>query len=308
MEPIGVVAMVAAVLAVLIVAPDFLKRKPTGPLNGIETTESEDDLPPKDLLRQIEEAYIDYRIASSDNVSDTADRNLLRRHVLYYYGSYGGAEVVTVEDSYIFKDNMLGIYFPYESVAGEIISYLDGNRIYVWKDGEIFTVTKAYEQGILTQEDVAALADMQNNKQYLDVRPLYVRSLTAGDSGFRLEKPSKELQKRFAEEYVAYQNGKRPDTKDPYRTSDVSIARWYGSFEDIHFLWVTDRKLMYYAVLTGESYYGYSFSYGSSQSITVWVEGEFITMSEAYKRGVLTEDMAATIWSVIYTGQVIDME
>ncbi len=96
--------------------------------------------PPSDkLLRKIEK---DYR--KNEGYDD------IEYYVLTYYGCYRKAIPVNIYG--------VGLDYPaveyYYEVAGYTLDGSDGSMIYVWKNGKFTTLPKAYEQGILTKEDI----------------------------------------------------------------------------------------------------------------------------------------------------------
>lgn len=111
------------------------------------------------------------------------------------------------------------------------------------------------------------------------------------DLEFVLETPSEELQARFVAEYVAYQK------YDPEDHPPVAIESWYGSFGDIHFLFVSDY-LSYAAVCWTDVIAESSFDYNSSQTIQVWVDGQFLKIGDAYEQNLITKEMVATIANI----------
>ena len=95
--------------------------------------------PPSDkLLRKIEK---DYR---NNEGYDT------EYYITTYYGCYRKAIPVNIFG--------MGLDYPaveyYYEVAGYTLDGSDGSMIYVWKNGKFTTLPKAYEQGILTKEDI----------------------------------------------------------------------------------------------------------------------------------------------------------
>jgi hypothetical protein len=109
---------------------------------------------------------------------------------------------------------------------------------------------------------------------------------------FKLEMPSQELQERFIDEYVAYRD------YDPEDNPIVAIESWYGSFGDIHFLFVFDGQIDYSQAYWTDNVAESSFAYADGQSILVWVNKQFLTMKQAYEQDLITVDMIKTIENV----------
>jgi hypothetical protein len=53
-----------------------------------------------------------------------------------------------------------------EEVAGFTFYYADTNFIQVWKDGAFFSLKEAYEQGVLSKDDIGKLSDIHNMGKY----------------------------------------------------------------------------------------------------------------------------------------------
>ena len=108
--------------------------KETEIING----EVQIDLPSDKLLRKIEK---DYR---NNEGYDT------EYYITTYYGCYRKAIPVNIFG--------MGLDYPaveyYYEVAGYTLDGSSGSMIYVWKNGKFTTLPKAYEQGILTKEEI----------------------------------------------------------------------------------------------------------------------------------------------------------
>ena len=115
------------------------------------------------------------------------------------------------------------------------------------------------------------------------------------DLQFVLEMPSKELQERFVNEYKAFmaQKPHSEEYQDP--KFFIGIDRWYGSFGDIHFLFIDDGNLSYLAVHTTDDIADCNFSYPDSRRIMVWVNGQFLSIETAYKQNLITKNMVETV-------------
>ena len=121
------------------------------------------------------------------------------------------------------------------------------------------------------------------------------------DLQFVLEMPSKELQERFVNEYKAFMISTLPESnQEYYKTPNpvIGIDRWYGSFGDIHFLFIDDGNLGYLDVHTTDDIADCSFSYPNSRRIMVWVNGQFLSIETAYKQNLITKNMVETIANI----------
>ncbi len=110
--------------------------------------------------------------------------------------------------------------------------------------------------------------------------------------GYVLEMPSEELQDRFVKEYVAYHN------YDSENHPTVAIELWYGSFDDIHFVFVYDGDLLYTQAIWTDTVAGCSFTYRDGHAIKVWVNEQFLSIKKAYEQNLITADMIKVIESI----------
>ncbi len=78
----------------------------------------------------------------------------------------------------------------------------------------------------------------------------------------------------------------------------MEIQSWYGSFGDIHFLFVMDGELAYPQMEWTNVVAGNHFFYTDGQTIQVWVNGQFLEIRDAYEEKLITEDMVAMIANI----------
>lgn len=78
------------------------------------------------------------------------------------YGIYDGCVAVMV------SDGLTGNFEWKETVAGHTIHYSNGNSIVIYKKGEFFDLEEAYSLGILAEQEIAKIAQMQNEKFFSD--------------------------------------------------------------------------------------------------------------------------------------------
>ncbi|MCL2088069.1 MAG: hypothetical protein FWH14_01165 [Oscillospiraceae bacterium] len=91
-----------------------------------------------------------YPDATTDNVQ-----------IIHYYGTYNDAVAVMITD--VFHDYTANLW--HESVVNIRFYYGNGNHIKIWKDGVFYRLEAAYEQGILTKNDLRSIAYYQNNEK-----------------------------------------------------------------------------------------------------------------------------------------------
>lgn len=111
---------------------------------------SESDTLSEELKKQIVEDYVAYAYGDEYDPKVNGIFQIER-----YYGSYDGAVAVTLTGSQ-------SAYFQAmytDIVAGIEIIYSYYNFIKVWKNGCFYTMQEAYDQGILTVDQVEEIAN-----------------------------------------------------------------------------------------------------------------------------------------------------
>ena len=117
------------------------------------------------------------------------------------------------------------------------------------------------------------------------------------DLQFVLEMPSKELQERFVNEYKAFM---AQQYGDAYQNPSfvIEIEYWYGSFGDIHFLYINDGNLDYTFLPVTDYVADSVFGYSHAHRIMVWVNGQFLHIKDAYEQNLITKNMVETIANI----------
>lgn len=85
-----------------------------------------------------------------------------------------GSTVYTVDACYGIYDHCIAVEFSgtedaskerMEEIAGTVFSFWSGRDVWIWQNGDFFTLGDAYEKELLTDEQVRAIADARNNGQ-----------------------------------------------------------------------------------------------------------------------------------------------
>jgi len=74
--------------------------------------------------------------------------------IIKYYGTYNGCVVVMLDDAFSGYTCALRKVV----IADVVLYYNDGNTLRAWKDDHIFSLESAYDQGVLTKEDLKNIA------------------------------------------------------------------------------------------------------------------------------------------------------
>jgi len=85
--------------------------------------------------------------------------------VIEYCGTYNGAVAVMLDGGGL---SYLAVIVV-DEVADVSIHYGSSNQIWLWKDGDFLTVKEAFEQGVLTADNVSEIADIHNGGRYFDI-------------------------------------------------------------------------------------------------------------------------------------------
>ena len=120
------------------------------------------DNPSKELLDQIAGDFAAF--LNKEFIFGLSAKELEEFYVKRYYGEYNGAVPVRVEGPFIYT-MAVELYV----VAGYGIKNPDGNKIWVWKDGNFYLLNDAYENGILTEEDIANIAWLSYYGKYVNL-------------------------------------------------------------------------------------------------------------------------------------------
>ncbi len=157
MKKISVLSVLLLLLTVSLIMTACMNKATEGSQSTNENGES-DPLSEK-LKKQIVEDFATYWYG---------DNYVPMEHGIFrierYYGSYDGAVAVMLRGSkmeYTSSDYT-------ETVAGSIIRCNYGNSVRVWKEGSFYTMQEAYDQGILTAEQVAEIANYRYVKYPTD--------------------------------------------------------------------------------------------------------------------------------------------
>ena len=128
----------------------------------LETTAPVTDTPkvekPSDaLIKEIEEDYVEFmkEVNSGKQVS-------IEYYVHHYLGNYNGAILCEFDGTDVFyADAIFEI-----TVDGNTDYYSTCNRLWVWKDGDFYTLEEALQNGILTKYQVDEINRININKTY----------------------------------------------------------------------------------------------------------------------------------------------
>ena len=203
---------------------------------------------------EIKQDWLEFR-TKIHNPGATADDVSVHR----YYGTYGDCAAVIMTDR--FSAYLAAI--TYEIVEDLIFSYPDSNTICIWKDGDFCTLQEAYDGGLLTKDDLKKIRGTWTVPWATE----------------------KEIRQDHVDTQI--------DPHDPTATADrVWIEHNYGRYRSgcvVLTMWYEGDVLRpTFGLINLVSVAGVQFVF--ARAITVWHEGSFYGLNDAYDNGLLTND------------------
>ena len=236
--------------------------------------------------------------------------NIAYHYISGYYGTYNGYVVIRAANS-LFAYAAL----PWDMILGETLLG-DGSlrgELLAWKEGQFYALSNAYNQGLLTNEDLREIAYYLYGDHAEEMNLEY-------HAGLRMTVRS-AIRDSYFYEYL-----------EPYfpqaHLSDVIIEKYYGSYEYVYddfgdtyndcvAVMINSDYNEYYDDAWEETVAGTVFRYGNGNRILLWksedyiewqdskYKGHFYELQEAYDLGFLTEDDIKSIAYYHETGKTI---
>ncbi|MCM1330444.1 MAG: hypothetical protein NC253_13505, partial [Ruminococcus sp.] len=210
-----------------------------------------------------------------------------RAEIEKYYGRYGGCEVFL--SRYSGGEEAEDYWY----VAGyEFYFPCLGYSIYVHKDGNIWELDKAYEEGIIAEEDVKKIAEKHGGAPAEKTEPdnVGVTSMEWRETERVRRKELCDFRREFVE-FIGKTNSQYAEL-DP---ADVRL-QLYGEadgweiFLPLYKMNITGYPTMYEYITIG----GYEFYFPClGYELYVAGDGEFYELENAYEMGYVGEDVAA---------------
>ena len=190
--------------------------------------------------------------------------------VSYYFGTYNGYATVILSDIH---SKYRGV--AEEEVAGYVFNYTCAGRIHAYLEGTFYTLTEAYEQNLLTNQDIEDIFCGFSKQLYPSLQPLTPLS--------------SETEAQIKQDWV---NGYTPfadlGVDFDFYFNKVDL-KYYGAYNG----YIALRINNFYSNPLMEIYNnidGVVFIYSGASVFCVWKDGSFIKLDTAYEQGLLTKD------------------
>lgn len=221
---------------------------------------------PEDLVREIVWEYI----AGAD------EGELDYTYSVRCFGKFGEAYAVMIDGPFMYTQAMRT-----EVIAGYTFTFPDGQRMYIYKEGNFYTLLKAYELGVISEEDIVAIA-------WAKTLPYTYETTTAPIQ--MDEQTVSHALCSYAEEYALHKKG------------GAYSMRCYAEVKYGYAVFVDCSDKEYPQNRTVETVEGYEFIYPTEQTMLICYNwGEFATLADALKYEWLTEAELKTVWEAYRT-------
>jgi len=97
-------------------------------------------------------------------------------------------------------------------------------------------------------------------------------------------------------DYCDFLNGKYNQGENTFTAESVVIDACYGKYNDTYVMFIKSTDLGFADAGVCDNLCGMLFSYSNSCTLTVYCDGRFYSLTEAYANGVLTYGDAVDLW------------
>lgn len=243
----------------------------------IDTTYAISEITPlSDLSVAItKQKYLDYYGFTNKSVSDVT--------ISEYFGAYGADEeyMAMFIDGKDFGTGGIADVVTKTKIAGYTFVYPTSKTIDIYYFNEFTTLEKAYEKGWLTDYDIRDIYyyyTNANSRKSVDnsyVPPAFVP--LADEKALKIKQDFLLLYKDEAERYGS-------------GVEDITIREYFGTYNGCSVMFIDTPWWGYMDSFWSEEIAGYTFGYGSSQTLDVYRDGEFVSLKEAYEKGWLSKN------------------
>lgn len=188
-----------------------------------------------------------------------------------YYGTYGGYDI---------------LLYPTNDAA--VTSLVIGNvtitepstfQLYAYKDGQFRELKDVYLQGLISDEALEGIKGTHLTLQ----RKIYPLFTNPGDDAELYDL----MKEAFLKQFVSKGEGSK---------KDLSII-YYGNYDGAHVAFI-NGIFAYTQAMTSEKVGQYTFHYRTGQKLLLYYEGELMYLTQAYERGILSDESVAELHRV----------
>ncbi len=171
------------------------------------------------------------------------------------------------------------------AVGGYTFLFSSENTMLVYSEGQFTSLKVAYNYGIINDDELAELYNYCNEVHQDGVMPSVHQNGTPSPELIK-EIQSAYFEKTYEEEYADY-----------YNSPNQVRLKYYGSFDNAYCFILDCPIYNYSSVMTEVEVGGYTFVFGSSNTMQVYCDGEFYGLKQAYENGILNKVELAKLYS-----------
>lgn len=185
-----------------------------------------------------------------------------------YYGNCGGYDVLYVPRQEEAETCLV--------IGGVTISAQNNFAIYAYKDGQFRELKDVYQLGVISDEELEGIKGTHLLLQS-KLCPLFQQP--------EVEAELYDLMKEaFLRQFV---------TEGDWSKKDLSII-YYGDYDGAHVAFI-NGIFIYTQAMTSEKVGKMTFHYRTGQKLLLYYEGELMYLTEAYERGILSDETVAEL-------------
>ena len=259
-------------------------------LAGCQKTVPESDTVLGEAMEQQILADFGDAFAADDPANEYESADYIRENaeICSYMGQYNGYTALCIDGRKIWQTPSEWIPDP---VAGyDFVHGSNSNRLVLYKDGTFVPLHDAYEQGIVTETDIQKMYERHSGKDSTtDSSYVETNAVITPKSDLQLDEATKQQIKK---DYVLFQKQHNPDNAlyQNLTVDSVIIDSYHGTYNGCIALFIREKGQVFADIQIEETIAGYPFKYGSSYIMSVYKDGEFADVADAYEQGWLTKE------------------
>lgn len=187
-----------------------------------------------------------------------------------YFGTYGDAIALMMDSEkevYAKEDVKLVL-------AGRMFEFEDRTPIYIYSDYKFTELKEAYENGIISDSDVVGIYESFCKEYNIKIRG-------------NIEPLDDRVEEIIKENYVKLYAENGLDIS----VENVQIREYFGLYSGAYAMFIKSEFDSYPQTPVSEMIYGVQFNYTDSEKISIYKDGKFYSVKEAYKtEQILTLD------------------